>query len=722
MFGLPGIDILVIILYFMVVIFIGFWAMRRIKTQEDYFLGGRRFGKLIQIFAAFGSSTSTDTAVSVTTMTFRNGVAGIWVSLLNLLATPVYWMTSPWYRRLRVVTLGDFYTDRYDSKRMGALYALMACFYLMCGIAVGFTAMTKTLVAITPKAESQFTPAERAEYQLAQELKALEAVDADLLDQDQSARLQALRLQAPRRVFSPINERAWMWYIGIIVLIYAVCGGLEAALITDLLQGNFIILLSIIFFPFAIGQINDTYGGQGVLDAFETIHAQLPESFFQIFGSPTLIDFTWYYIAAISVMVTLGNGVAPTQLVVSGSAKDEFAARVGYTVGSYLKRVCTVLWGVFGLMAIVLYRDSLENSDFVWGYATRNLLGPVGLGLVGLMVACLMSALMSSADAFMITFAGLLTHNIYRPMLPGRTERHYVRVGRMLGTVMVIGGILIASQFDDLLQVLKFTWEVNLAMTAGFWLGMKWRRANRIATWSSMTATFALFFLVPAVLPLIPGVRNSPYLLKTTEPDPVVQVYTVHEMDVEQRNADIAHWDKRHEHDKSEGPRPAPLRTGQKFEKRYTPPAKSIFWTQGIKDHAGKGLLNWDLVVLDQIGFNLADYPYALNETIRVLIRTFFPFLVLVALAFLTRPDDKKTLDRFFVRMKTRVVQDRERDAKELATSYENPSRFDHNRLFPRSQWELEKWDRVDTVGFLAAILVMFGILGLLYLIISIGA
>ena len=62
MFGLALIDILVIVAYFLVVIGIGFWSMRRIKNQEDYFLAGRRFGKLIQTFAAFGQATSSDSA------------------------------------------------------------------------------------------------------------------------------------------------------------------------------------------------------------------------------------------------------------------------------------------------------------------------------------------------------------------------------------------------------------------------------------------------------------------------------------------------------------------------------------------------------------------------------------------------------------------------------------------------------------------------------------
>ena len=140
MFGLEWIDLVVIALYFAVVIVIGFRAMRNIRSQEDYFLGGRRFGKLVQIFAAFGQGTSADSAVGTTTTTYTNGASGIWSALLFLWGTPIYWLTSPWYRRLRVLTLGDFFEERYGSKRMAAFYSIIASIFLMSFIAIGVKA------------------------------------------------------------------------------------------------------------------------------------------------------------------------------------------------------------------------------------------------------------------------------------------------------------------------------------------------------------------------------------------------------------------------------------------------------------------------------------------------------------------------------------------------------------------------------------------------------
>ena len=60
MFGLSFIDIAVIVVYFVGMIGIGLWSMSKIKNQEDYFLGGRRFGKIIQTFASFDDMSLDD--------------------------------------------------------------------------------------------------------------------------------------------------------------------------------------------------------------------------------------------------------------------------------------------------------------------------------------------------------------------------------------------------------------------------------------------------------------------------------------------------------------------------------------------------------------------------------------------------------------------------------------------------------------------------------------
>lgn len=727
MFGLDIADIAVIAGYFLFVIGVGIWSMRRIRNQEDYFLAGRRFGKFVQTFAAFGQATSADSAIGVSTTTFNNGAAGIWSSLNMLFATPIYWMTSVWYRRMRVLTLGDYFEERYQSKSLAGIYAVIQSVFFMLLLSLAFNALGITALVLTPKTQDQLNVSEQQEYLQALEMENLQNRDYAGLSPQEKDRLRQLRIEQPKKVFSHINKIVLVFMICLVVLIYAVAGGLEAAFLTDVLQGMGIILMSVILIPFALIRTNQLYGGTGVLEPFRILYDKLPGSFFEIFGSPANIDFTWYYVVSIMVMITLTVMQQANQLTATGSAKGEYEARYGFTVGLYLKRICTVVWGLIALFAILLYSDKITDPDMVWGYASRDLLGSMKIGLVGLMFACLLAALMSTADCYMITASSLITHNIYRPLIPGKKEKYYVLVGRISGAVVIIGGAIMAMTFESLLQQMKLAWEFGVIFAAPFLLGILWRKPNKKAAWITSVFTFLFFFFVPVFLPIgMPNLTKSPYLLKTTQARVLEREYTAHMMDVEERQEMIKRWDILFERGQATGQRPEPLQEGQRFIKKYAQPEKSIFWTQGIikdgnNELRGYGMLNIDLVLYDKMGADLSKNPYALNETIRIATRVIVPFVILIFISFITKPDDREILNRFFVKMKTQVHPDRQQDDNELRLSYENPHRFDHLKMFPKSDWEFCKWDKVDIVGFLIALAIAFGIVALFYLAVNLG-
>ncbi len=414
-------------------------------------------------------------------------------------------------------------------------------------------------------------------------------------------------------------------------------------------------------------------------------------------------------------------------LVSTGSARDEYAARFGFLTGTFIKRICTVFWGVLGIACILLYGNTIHNPDLVWGYATLDLLGPLKLGLVELMIACLMAALMSSADCLMITGSSLLIKNVYRPLFPNHSEIHYVQIGRIVGAIVVIGGAFVAMQFDSVFALMKFSWEFYVMVAASFWLGMKWRGANRQAAWISILISLLLFSLGPILTPtLFSGLRTQPYLLKMTHPAPLQRIFTAHEMDVEQRINEIARWDDLNKKAQAPGERPDSIKIGEKFTRTDILPQRAIFWTQGIKINQagqkyGSGALNIEMILINHLGFDLSLNPHALNETIRIIIKTFLPFLILLFAAFFTRPDDRKQLDQFFVKMKTPVHPNPAIDAKELELSFQNPERFNHIKLFPNSRWEFNKWNKTDIVGFFVSILIVAAIIGFLVLFVAIG-
>jgi len=751
MYGLTVLDIIVIAIYFCVIISVGFWASRRIKSQEDYFLAGRRFGKLVQTFASFGQATSADTAVGITTTTFNNGIAGVWSSMLYLFATPLYWVVTYWPRRMRIFTLGDYFKERYNSTSMGLTYSLIGTIGMMAFIAIGFTAIAKTIVAIVPKPVAQYSAIDQAEYAKSYQAERitakaagespnvlsydefverdrLQAMAADTRTEAENARLTYLDSMRPAITISYVSKDMLVWIICVVVLLYAILGGVVAAFIVDLIQGVCIIVISFLLLPFAWAKINAIYGGSGMLNAMSIIHSKLPEAYFQIFGAPQTPDFTWYYIITLSFMAAVTVVVQPTGAVLAGSAKDELSNRIGTVVGNFIKRFCTVLWAVFGLAAIVLYSGKVVHSDLIFGHATLDLLGSFQLGLIGLMIACLLAALLSTVDCHMLTCAGLLTHNFYTPLVPNRSQKHYIWAGRFLGFTVVVSSAWVALQFDTVLQILKFIWEINVMLAPVYWLGIKWRRANRIGAWSSIGIGGLLFLVIPVMAPVVvPNMRYNENLLRTTSTKPRVQIEHATEYDVNKRQDQIAKWEKLNLIGQAVGEQPSALKVGEQFEQTYTFPKRSLFWTQGIKvdDESrffGKGLFSIELWIIEKFGFDLESNPYALNETFRILFRTLLPFVIMILVSMMTRPDPTEVLNRFYAKMRTKVLPDLEADNREVALSLQDPHRYDNLLVFPKTQLEIYKWTRQDFVGFALSVMGVGLVLLFIWVMVSLGA
>ncbi|CAN5348038.1 hypothetical protein BH09VER1_BH09VER1_28060 [soil metagenome] len=720
MFGLQTADLIVIGVYSLILFGIGLAAMLRIKNQEDFFLGGRRFGKFFQIFSAFGQATGTETGVATVTTTYRDGAGGIWSNLLLLWATPFYWFTAPWYRRMRVLTMGDFFRERYDSRALAMFYSVAASFLMITSIGIGFKAMSVTVLGITMKPEAELNVAERGERGQALHLKELESASAaGTLSEGERAELTRLRDLKPRSEFSYISENWLIWSIVVMIFLYGILGGLEAAVWIDSVQGTLILVLSGLLIPFAVFKLNIIHGSHGFLGAMEVLHRELPGHFFSVFGSPSNADFTWYFIAASSLMATINVAVLANQLTANACAKDELTARVGFTTGNYLKRFCTVMWGLTGLLAYGLYSRQIQNPDLIWGHATRDLLGGLGIGLVGLMIACLLSALQAMTSTHMISAASLFTKNVYEPLRPGRGEGHYVLVGRMMGTLILIGAALLCTAFGTILEMLKFNWEFNAVFAAAFWCGIKWRRTTRGAAWSSVGVAFVLFLGLPLALPaLVPGLRTGEQFLRKTKERVIVDSYEATPHDVEQRRWQIEHWTG------SEAA-PAALVVGERVARTVVIPPKPIYWSQGIRSEngvpTGRGMFYPEMYVLDRV-VDLSANPYALNETIRYLYKILLPFLIVIVISLLSGPRVTEPVSQFFLRMRTEVKPEREEDDAAVAVAYARPEETVRKLLFPRSGLEFFKWNRVDTLGFLGACGLAFAVMGLLYLVVSLGS
>jgi len=183
-----------------------------------------------------------------------------------------------------------------------------------------------------------------------------------------------------------------------------------------------------------------------------------------------------------------------------------------------LKRLCTVGWALTALIVLGLYADHpdlLADADRVWAVAAKELLGPLRLGLVGLMLACFLAALMSCLDAYMLVGSALVVRNLYVPYLaPDADEARCLRVGRITGFLIVAGAVAFSLGIWDMWTQLQLSWIVPVVFAAPFWVGILWRRATRSAAFGTVVATAVVFFVLPWAVPRVrPELREDPRFL-----------------------------------------------------------------------------------------------------------------------------------------------------------------------------------------------------------------
>jgi SSS family solute:Na+ symporter len=705
------IDYVVLLTYFAVMIGIGLFVMRGVRDQEDYFMGGRGFGKLLQTFAAFGAGTGAHEPVQVGRTAWTSGLSGVWSALMWLFVTPVYWITAVWYRRMRHLTLGDWFVERYQSPAMGAAYALFAIVFYMVYLSTMFSAIAKFAVPLM-------------------------GVETGLLGYE----LKYTLIPA----------------IAGVVVLYGVLGGLTAAYWTDLIQGLFIILLSVLLIPYGLWALVERFGDpqqEGITDGFRIMHERVSSDYFHLFSGPSSGEFTLPYIISLSLLGLVGIVVQPHFIATGGgSAKTEDEARIGLVVGNFLKRLCTAGWALTALIALALFAGSPEiaaDPDQVWGVAAREILGPLNIGLVGLMLACLLAAMMSSADAYMIVTSALVVRNVYAPYInPNADENKYLLVGRVTGLVIIAGATVFSLWYADVFGQFKMAMELPILFAAPFWMGMYWRRANRTAVWGTIVFSILVFFVLPVVIPIIqPSMRTDSAFATTTSIVTKTYQRPATVVDVERYTA----WSTGPDQDQVAEP-PAATDVGQVLT--ITAPAsggQSIFWRGGMQplegiaigrelveeysdgemqvrvernvgEQMGVGALNLDFILYTAVGIDLSDASKGTLEALRLPTRLLLPFLVLFLLSHLTRRGDQDPLNRYFAKMYTPVLADPEADQAALKAAYADPDKACDRKLMPKSDWEFVKPTTKDVIGFVAACAVCVLIIGLLQWVAGIGA
>ncbi|MBN2013320.1 hypothetical protein JW960_28575 [candidate division KSB1 bacterium] len=699
--GLHILDAMLILGYFIALILIGAIVSKRIKNQEDFLMGGRTIGTVLQTFMNFGMATGSDVPVGAARETFRQGMAGIWVHLFTLFATPFYWITTVWQRRLRISSMAEVFRLRYESRALEALYAIIGIFFLIASISMAMVALQKTVQIIMPKEVFQLSIAEKQMIENFDRMHILDTQKQDRelndVEKNEYKKLQALNsIGKVKSSISVINPTIFLLSLSLILLFYTVAGGIIAAAITDAFQGVLLIVLSVLLLPFGLIKT----GG------FSGLHDIVPASFFNLFGTLATSEYPWYYVASLVVIGLIVFESSPQNPQVMGSAKDEESSRMGRITGNMMKRVTIVMWGFTGVVGYALYRNNISDPDMLWGYMSRQLLGP---GLIGLMVVCLLAALQSSASAMMVSSSALFTRTIYEPLFPNRPEKELILVNRIVTVFVLVASIFITLYFQDFLRVFKLMLSIGLVFGPPFWIAIIWRKATSKAVWAAIIYGFLFTVMLGNFGSDFTTFSKSDYFCQKTNERTVLVNAGATEEDVEMGKAD---------------------QVGQVIKKEMTIEPRGVYFENIVREFPddanspliGKGRLRISLIFPSLLGINMKNLGVGDLNALGFYLDILVPFLLIIVLSFFTRKNTKEGLDQFYGRLHTPARGTPEDDAREMELTRKDPTRFKQNKLFPNSSIELLKPTRRDTVGFLTIWGVALLVVLFLFLLTKIGS
>jgi solute:Na+ symporter, SSS family len=424
---LNGIDYIIVLVYFVGILWMGFYFKNYVHSSSDYFLAGRALP-----FWAIGMSiVVTDIGavdfIGLTGQAYRHGIVVgnfDWIGSVPamILAALVF---IPYYWRAGVFTIPEYLGRRYNIY-VRTIHATVWLLILTLNLGIllwatgvmlselmGWSIMTSVLIA------------------------------------------------------------------AVIVGLYTILGGLSAVVMTDVVQ------LVIMF----IGGISVLILGMWQLGGLEAMMTKItsmgPEyaDHFKLILSPAKdTPYPWTGILFGLALVLAPAYFVANQTIVQRSlgAKNEWHAKASVLWGAFLKMFIPILFVFPGLIALGLFPD-IADGDRAFPILIKRLLPP---GMTGLVFAAFFAGLMSSVDSALNSAATLWTKDIYERFIkPGANDLHYLKVGRIFTGVVLVFAILSApfsKFFDGIYLYIQTIFSIVQGPTlAILLLGIFWRRSTQ---------------------------------------------------------------------------------------------------------------------------------------------------------------------------------------------------------------------------------------------------
>jgi SSS family solute:Na+ symporter len=448
--SLNQLDYLVVAGYLIVVLGVGLYVSRFNRETSDYFKGGGHVPWVLSCLSLFVSGFSAFMFVGAAGFTYKNGLAAV---LLFGSAFPAYFLGyfvfGKLWRRTRIDTPMQFLTRRYSP---GTTY-----FY--------------TLLSVLP-----------------QILRLGISIYTLCIFISSALGFNDIRVDIGFGEFSGLELT--MIITGVVLAVYTLFGGLWAVLVTDALQFVILFIATIVILPLAFVQLGDGEVVAGV----SRLVAEAPDRFFSfsLENRPPLFWIAYF------IGIVLGYNVNWHIGQRYYSVADERDTKKMAFWSAVLSLAFPLMWILPVMASRVLYPDlnslwpSLEDPSEA-AFVTLAL-DVLPHGMLGVMVAAMFAATMSSADTTFNWLAAVLTKDVFVPLsskLRGirPSEKTQLIVGKLsVGTMGVISiwVALVMAAFGGAFDVhVKATSLYAAPMLIPVMLGMVY---TRTPWWSGMAA------------------------------------------------------------------------------------------------------------------------------------------------------------------------------------------------------------------------------------------
>lgn len=445
-------------IYALILVGISVISVRRVKSLDDFHLGGRNIGPWLTAMAYGTTYFSAVIFVGYAgKLGWNFGLAAAWIGIGNaLIGTYLPWKllakkTRTLTRELNVTTMPEFFNRRYQSKSMKIVSALVIFIFL------------------TPYCASVY--------------------------------------QGLAYMFEQVFGLSFGWcmlIMAVLTTVYLICGGYFATALTDFVQG-FVMLIGI------VGMLFYFFKGQGgIMQAVAKLESFDPLRVTLLGAQP--MDLLWMVL-----LTSLGVWGLPQMVHKFYAIRSESAIKQGTiisTVFSLIVGTVAYLMGAFGPAVLgampVDSASGLPNPDMV---VPSMLIKLMPNAMLGLIVILLLSASMSTLASLVLVSSSAISMDLIRDtFLPKMSEKKTKLCMQVLFVIFVAISLWIAqNKTTSIVNLMGFSWGTVAGVCIGpFVWGVLWKKTNRTGAWVGIISAL----LITAVFAFLPGygVARSPFI------------------------------------------------------------------------------------------------------------------------------------------------------------------------------------------------------------------